>query len=171
MYKFFFNPIIATNIILLILSLYLFILHKNNIFDENFFHFGPGTNEQNTITFIHTKVDSWNMVWLVWIIGFTTTALQKYYWTAVSDYIYLNIRNPSIKKLNCPKSSLTFVVFFRSFISISLSVLSMFTYLTGQLQFILPSLITSLIMIAPLDIHYLNQKKFTKVKNKLFHIS
>ena len=160
MYNIFFNPVIATHIILLILVVYLFVLGKNNIFDENFFHFGPGTNENNTVTFIHTKVDTWNMVWLVWIIGFTTTALQKYYWTAISDYVYLNIRNPTVKKLKCGKSELTYVIFFKIIISACLGILSLFTYLTGQLQFILPSIITSLLIIFPIELHFLNNKKF-----------
>jgi hypothetical protein len=165
MYKYFFNPVIATNIILLILAIYIYILHQNNIFDKNFFHFGPGTNKDNTITFINTKVNTWKMVWTVWVIGFTTTALQKYYWTAISDYIYLKVRNSNVKTLNCHKSQLIYVIFFKIIISTSLGVLSFFTYLTGQLQFIIPSVLTSLLIIVPLEISMLNKKKY-QVKNK-----
>ena len=160
LHNFLYNPIIATNIILICIFVYFVVLSKNNIFDESFVHFGPGTNEKNTITFINSKVDSWRMVWIVWIIGFTTTALQKYYWTAIGDYIYLNVKNPSILQLNCRKSSLIYVLFFKPFISILLSVLSMFTYLTGQLQFILPSLITSLLILFPINLFHLNKKSF-----------
>lgn len=161
-YKYLFNPVIATNIILIILAIYIYILHDNDIFDKNFFHFGPGTNKDNTITFIHTKVDTWNMVYLVWLIGFTTTALQKYYWTAVSDYIYLNIRNPNVKIINCKKAQVIYVIIFKIIISTCLGILSFFTYLTGQLQFIIPSVITSLLIIVPLEISMLNGKKYKK---------
>jgi len=164
MYKYFFNPVIATNIILFILVIYVIILYKNNIFDKNFFHFGPGTTPENTIDFIHSKIDTWPKVWTVWSIGFTTTALQNYYWKAVSDYIYLNIRNPAVKNINCSKESVTYVIFFKYIITITLSVLSMFTYLTGQLQFIIPSLLTSFLISAPINLHFLNKKGFKRGK-------
>ena len=163
-YKYFFNPVVATNIILLILAFYIYILYQNKIFDESFFHFGPGTNKNNTITFINTKVDTWNMVYLVWLIGFTTTALQKYFWTAVSDYVYLNIRNQNVKTITNGKAEITYVIFFKIIISTTLSVLSFFTYLTGQLQFIIPSVITSFLIIAPLEICMLGKKKCNIVK-------
>ena len=164
MYKFFFNPIIATNIIIFVLVIYVVVLYKNNIFDKNFFHFGPGTNKENTIEFIHTKIDTWPKVWTVWMIGFTTTALQNYYWQSVSNYIYLNIRNANVKNINCSKESLTYVIYSKYIISTILSVLSMFTYLTGQLQFILPSLITSLLISAQVNLHFLNKKNYKKGK-------
>ena len=143
LYNFLFDPVVATNIILLVLAIYIFILYKNDIFDKNFFHFGPGTNKDNTVTFIHTKVDTWNKVYLVWLIGLTTTALQKYFWTAVSDYVFLNIRNQNVKVIKNGKTEITYVILFKIIISTILSVLSFFTYLTGQLQFIMPSVITS----------------------------
>ena len=166
MYKYFFNPVIATNIILFILVIYVIILYKNDIFDKNFFHFGPGTNKENTIDFIHTKIDTWPKVWTVWTIGFTTTALQNYYWSTISDYIYLNIRNPNVKNINCSKESVTFIIYSKYIISTILSVLSMFTYLTGQLQFILPSLITSILISGQVNLHFLHKKDYKKPKNK-----
>lgn len=159
LYNFLFDPVVATNIILLVLAIYIFILYKNDIFDKNFFHFGPGTNKDNTVTFIHTKVDTWNKVYLVWLIGLTTTALQKYFWTAVSDYVFLNIRNQNVKVIKNGKTEITYVILFKIIISTILSVLSFFTYLTGQLQFIMPSVITSFLIIAPLEINMLGKKK------------
>lgn len=166
MYKYFFNPIIATNIILFILVIYVIVLYKNDIFNKNFFHFGPGTNKENTIQFINTKIDTWPKVWSVWMIGFTTTALQNYYWKSISDYIYLNIRNPNVKNINCSKESLSYVIYSKYIISTILSILSIFTYLTGQLQFILPSLLTSLLISAQVNIHFLNKKTYNKGKNR-----
>lgn len=165
-HRFLYNPIIATNIILICILVYFIVLSRNNIFDESFFHFGPGTNEKNTITFINTKVDNWRMVWIVWIIGFTSTALQKYYWTAIYDYVYLNIKNPSVKKINYHKSSLTYMLFFKSFISILLHILNIFTYLTWQLQFIIPSLLTSLLISFPVNLSQLNSKSYVPINGR-----
>tara|TARA_B100000902_G_scaffold399251_1_gene469258 strand:+ start:1949 stop:2452 length:504 start_codon:yes stop_codon:yes gene_type:complete len=159
------DPFIATNIILVVLVIYIYILTKNKILGKDFFHFGPGTSPENTVKFINRKVDTWNMVWLVWIIGFTTTLLQKYYWTTISDYIYLKVRNDNVKNIDCNKSKLKYVIFFKIIISTILSILGFFTYLTAQLQFIIPGVLTSILIYLPLEISKLNKKKIIK-KNK-----
>lgn len=158
--KFLSNPFIATNIILVILAIYIYILTKNKILGEHFFHFGPGTNKDNTVKFINRKVDSWNMVWLVWIIGFTTTLLQKYYWTTISDYVYLKIRNDNVKTITHEKTKLVYVIIFKVIISTILGILSFFTYLTAQLQFIIPGVITSILIYIPLEINKLKNKNY-----------
>ena len=137
---------------------------RNKILGDDFFHFGPGTTPENTVKFINKKVDTWNMVWLVWLVGFTTTLLQKYYWTTISDYVYLKIRNDNVKNINCSKNKLTFVIFSKILISTILSILAFFTYLTAQLQFIIPGLITSIIIYLPLEIGKLNKKKINNQK-------
>lgn len=153
------DPFIATNVILFILVIYIYILTKNKILGEDFFHFGPGTKPENTVKFINRKVDSWNMVWLVWIVGFTTTLLQKYYWTTISDYIYLKVRNDNVKTIDCDKNKLKYVIFFKIVINTILSILGFFTYLTAQLQFILPGVLTSILIYLPLEISKLNKKR------------
>lgn len=160
MLSFMADPFIATNIILVILAIYVYILTKTKILGEDFFHFGPGTKPENTVKFINRKVDSWKMVWIVWIVGFTTTLLQKYYWTAISDYIYLKIRNDNVKSINCDKTKLSYVIFFKVVINTILSILGFFTYLTAQLQFIIPGVITSIIIYVPLELSKLKSKKY-----------
>lgn len=160
MLSFLADPFIATNIILVILAIYVYILTKTKILGEDFFHFGPGTKPENTVKFINRKVDSWKMVWIVWIVGFTTTLLQKYYWTAISDYIYLKIRNDNVKSINCDKTKLSYVIFFKVVINTILSILGFFTYLTAQLQFIIPGVITSIIIYVPLELSKLKSKKY-----------
>ena len=156
------DPFVATNIILVIISIYVYILTKNKILGGDFFHFGPGTTPENTVKFINRKVDTWNMVWLVWIVGFTTTLLQKYYWTTISDYIYLKVRNDNVKTVDCNKDKLIYVIFFKIIINTVLSVLAFFTYLTAQLQFIIPGVITSILIYLPLEIGKLKTKKYKK---------
>jgi len=156
------NPFLATNIILIILAIYIYVLQQNKILGDDFFHFGPGTTPENTVKFINRKIDSWDMVWIVWIVGFTTTLLQKYYWTSISDYIYLKVRNDNVKTVDCEKPQLIYVIFFKSIISTILAVLGFFTYLTAQLQFILPGLITSFIIYLPLELGKLNGKQYKK---------
>lgn len=160
------DPFIATNIILFVLVIYIYILTKNKILGKDFFHFGPGTTEENTVKFINRKVDTWGMVWLVWIVGFTTTLLQKYYWTTISDYVYLKIRNDNVKSIHCDKNQLKYVIFFKIVINTVLSVLAFFTYLTAQLQFIIPGVLTSIIIYLPLEIGKLNKKKIIKNNTK-----
>ena len=157
------DPFVATNIILAILSIYLYILTKNKILGGDFFHFGPGTTPENTVKFINRKVDSWDMVWLVWIVGFTTTLLQKYYWTTISDYIYLKVRNDNVKTINCNKDKLIYVIFFKILINTILGILSFFTYLTAQLQFIIPGVLTSILIYLPLEIGKLKQNVYTHI--------
>ena len=165
MFSFLTNPFIATNIILVVLAIYVYILTKNKILGEDFFHFVPGTTPENTVKFINRKVDTWNMVWIVWIVGFTTTLLQKYYWTSISDYIYLKIRNDSVKSVDCDKSQLSYVIFFKVIINTILTVLGFFTYLTAQLQFIIPGVLTSFLIYIPLELGKLKTKKYIKVYN------
>ena len=114
------------------------------------------------IKFINRKVDSWDMVWLVWIVGFTTTLLQKYYWTTISDYIYLKVRNDNVKTIDCDKNKLAYVIFFKIIINTILGILAFFTYLTAQLQFIIPGVITSILIYIPLELHKLNKKIYVK---------
>ena len=154
------DPFIATNIILVILAIYVYILTRTKILGDDFFHFGPGTSPENTVKFINRKVDSWEMVWIVWIVGFTTTLLQKYYWTTISDYIYLKVRNDNVKTIDCNKSKLSYVIFFKIVINTILSILSFFTFLTAQLQFIIPGVITSIFIYLPLEIGKLKSKKY-----------
>ena len=156
------NPFLATNIILIILAIYIYVLQQNKILGDDFFHFGPGTTPENTVKFINRKIDTWDMVWIVWIVGFTTTLLQKYYWTSISDYIYLKVRNDNVKTIDCEKPQLVYVIFFKTIISTILAVLGFFTYLTAQLQFILPGLITSFIIYLPLELGKLNGKQYKK---------
>ena len=156
------NPFLATNIILIILAIYIYVLQQNKILGDDFFHFGPGTTPENTVKFINRKIDTWDMVWIVWIVGFTTTLLQKYYWTSISDYIYLKVRNDNVKTVDCEKPQLVYVIFFKTIISTILAVLGFFTYLTAQLQFILPGLITSFIIYLPLELGKLNGKQYKK---------
>ena len=159
------NPFLATNIILIILAIYIYVLQQNKILGDDFFHFGPGTTPENTVKFINRKIDTWDMVWIVWIVGFTTTLLQKYYWTSISDYIYLKVRNDNVKTVDCEKPQLVYVIFFKTIISTILAVLGFFTYLTAQLQFILPGLITSFIVYLPLELGKLNGKQYKKLIN------
>ena len=154
------DPFIATNIILVILAIYVYILTRTKILGDDFFHFGPGTTPENTVKFINRKVDSWEMVWIVWIVGFTTTLLQKYYWTSISDYIYLKVRNDNVKTIDCDKSKLSYVIFFKIVINTILSILSFFTFLTAQLQFIIPGVITSILIYLPLELGKLKNKKY-----------
>lgn len=154
------DPFIATNIILVILAIYVYILTSTKILGDDFFHFGPGTTPENTVKFINRKVDSWEMVWIVWIVGFTTTLLQKYYWTSISDYIYLKVRNDNVKTIDCDKSKLSYVIFFKIVINTILSILSFFTFLTAQLQFIIPGVITSILIYLPLELGKLKSKKY-----------
>ena len=104
------------------------------------------------------------MVWIVWTVGFTTTLLQNYYWTSISDYVYLKIRNDNVKSVDCDKTQLSYVIFFKTIIKTILAVLGFFTYLTAQLQFILPGLITSFIVYFPLELDKLNRKKYRRQK-------
>mgnify|MGYP001243446306 CR=1 FL=1 len=161
------DPFVATNIILVIISIYVYILTKNKILGGDFFHFGPGTTPENTVKFINRKVDTWNMVWLVWIVGFTTTLLQKYYWTTISDYIYLKVRNDNVKTIDCNKDKLIYVIFFKIIINTVLGVLAFFTYLTAQLQFIIPGVITSILIYVPLEISKLKAKKYKKITESI----
>ena len=102
------------------------------------------------------------MVYLVWAVGFTTTLLQKYYWTTIKDYIYLKIRNDNVKTINCEEYKITYVIFFKIIISTILGVLGFFTYLTAQLQFIIPGIITSILIYIPLEIGKLKKKYIYK---------
>ena len=72
----------------------------------------------------------------------------------------MKVRNDNVKTIDCNKSKLSYVIFFKIVISTILSILSFFTFLTAQLQFIIPGVITSILIYLPLELGKLKSKKY-----------
>jgi hypothetical protein len=154
------DPIIAMTILCVGLVIYIIVLDEEGMFSKKFLHFGPGTDATNTATFMGVNIDNWKKTISVYSISFVGTILLTYYNNSVLLYIQSFIRNPAVMKLEHKKHHLTIFLVFEILILFILNTLSIFTIMTAQFQFILPSLFAYFLIRLPTNLSYLNKKIF-----------
>ena len=94
--SFLFKPKVSFYIFLISLVVYLILLDDEGAFKNNFLKFGPDPNTK----FLGMAMNTWEKVMLVYFISFFSSLLQTYSSTAMFNFIYLKIWNPSYKKKN-----------------------------------------------------------------------
>ena len=92
--SFLFKPKVSFYIFLISLVVYLILLDDEGAFKNNFLKFGPDPNTK----FLGMAMNTWEKVMLVYFISFFSSLLQTYSSTAMFNFIYLKIWNPSYKK-------------------------------------------------------------------------
>ena len=153
--KYLFNPKITFYIFSLFMVIYLYFLYNNNAFSDNFLNFGPSEKTN----FLSMKINTWNKVYLLWIIGFTTAFFTNYYRSVNYDFVFSKIWNPAYKdKLPFSKKTASILMFFEPILNYITLILNLFVNLTMQLQFILPGFIGMLLAKLPYAYYKIEEK-------------
>jgi hypothetical protein len=142
------------------LTLYIVFIGKEGGFTTQFLHFGPGTDDSNTTTFIGIRLDSWQRVVLMYCVSFVSAVMNTYYLYAMTNNLHSYIWNRAVPKVPFSKKWTYIVVLAEPFIMQVLQVTQFFTTLTMQLQFIIPQFIGSTLIEIPFTIQRLREKEY-----------
>ena len=157
--NFLFNPIVAFTIFVFFIVGYLVFLDMEGAFTETFLHFGPDNNTK----FINMKVDTWEKVILIYVIGFVTSILTTYYQTTMTDFVRSKIWNPAFKEeINMSKSLAHLIVALDPILFFILKTLQFFLNVTMRLQFIIPQLLGNAFVNIPFAFLKVNENTFKK---------
>lgn len=145
-------------IFLIFIISYLVLLDEEGAFKKKFLNFGSSEDS----VFLGMKLDTWQKVILVYLIGFVSSLLTSYYGTVSYDFIHSYIWNPAYtKKIKMKKWWVFLIVSIEPILYWILTILNFFINMTMELQYILPKFLGAIIIDIPYGIFKLNQKKFT----------
>jgi len=139
---------------------YIVFINMEGGFSQQFLHFGPGTNEENTTQFLGITLDTWPKVGLMYIAGFISSLMSSYYYYAMSNNLHSYIWNRAITKVPFSKRWTYVIILAEPLFMQILTIISFFTTLTLQLQFILPQFIGGVIVEIPFTLQRLKEKEF-----------
>jgi hypothetical protein len=129
-------------------------------FSSQFLHFGPGTNADNTTSFIGIVLDTWSKTILMYFVSFLSSLMNTYYLYAMTNNLHSYIWNRAISHVPFSKKWTYVVILSEPLLMQILQITSFFTTLTLQLQFILPQFVGSAIVEIPFTIAMLRLKIF-----------
>ena len=129
-------------------------------FSSQFLHFGPGTNADNTTSFIGIVLDTWSKTILMYFVSFLSSLMNTYYLYAMTNNLHSYIWNRAITNVPFSKKWTYIVILSEPLLMQILQITSFFTTLTLQLQFILPQFVGSAIVEIPFTIAMLRLKTF-----------
>ena len=129
-------------------------------FSSTFLHFGPGTNESNTTSFLGITLDTWPKVVLMYFVSFLSSVMSTYYNYAMTNNLHSYIWNRAVPKVPFSRRWTYVVTLAEPFIMQVLTITDFFTNLTMQLQFILPQFIGGMIIEIPFSIQRLREKEY-----------
>jgi len=155
------NPKMILGISSVFFSGYITFIYLAGGFSQQFLHFGPGTNAQNTAQFLGITLDTWPKVGLMYLAGFLSALMSNYYSYAMTNNLHSYIWNRAITKVPFSKRWTYIVIFAEPLFFQILGIISFFTSLTLQLQFIVPQFIGGFIMEVPFALQRLREKEFT----------
>ena len=154
------NPKTIFAISLVFFTTYIVFIYEAGGFSQQFLHFGPGTNSDNTATFLGIVLDTWPKVIMMYVAGFLSSLMSTYYSMAMNNNLHSYIWNRAIKKVPFSRRWTYIIVLAEPFFFQVLNIISFFTSLTLQLQFILPQFIGSFIADTPYSIQRMSEKAF-----------
>ena len=146
------NPKTILGISLLFFTVYIIFIWEEGGFSQQFLHFGPGTSDENTTQFLGIVLDTWPKVGLMYLAGFISSLMSTYYMYAMQNNLHSYIWNRAITEVPFSKRWTYVVIISEPFFYQILGIISFFTSLTLQVQFIIPQFIGSLIVEIPLRI-------------------
>jgi hypothetical protein len=154
------NPKIILGISSVFFTGYITFIYLAGGFNQQFLHFGPGTNAQNTAQFLGITLDTWPKVGLMYLAGFLSSLMSTYYMYAMQNNLHSYIWNRAIKKVPFSKRWTYVVILAEPLFYQILAIISFFTTLTLQLQFIVPQFLGGFIMEVPFAVQRLREKEF-----------
>ncbi len=159
--KFFYNPTTAFFIFIIFITSYLVFLDEEGAFQAKFLKFGPSKDPKTQTKFINMKLDTWTKVIIVYVISFMSSIVNTYYDNVIGQFIHQHMWNPAVKKIEGSKIVTLTIITVEQIIWTAVSVITFFTNMTMQLQFIIPSLLGAMITNIPFDIYQASKKTFT----------
>jgi len=157
---FLFKPLVAFTILVTFLIIYLTFIDLEGGFSKGFLHFGPGTTPENTVSFIGIRMDTWQKVIILYVVGFISSLINSYYMFAVSENLHSYVWQRAEKVIPFSKTGTYFILFAEPAIGQILTILQFFTTLTMQLQFILPEFLGGMLAHIPGVMRRLADKEF-----------
>lgn len=154
------SPKIILGVSAVYLSLYILFIAKEGGFTSQFLHFGPGTDETNTTTFIGIRLDTWQRVLLMYSVSFISAVMNTYYTYAMTNNLHSYIWNRAVPKVPFSKKWTYIVILAEPFILEVLQITQFFTTLTMQLQFIIPQFVGATLIEIPFTIQRLREKEY-----------
>jgi hypothetical protein len=139
---------------------YMLFIAKEGGFTSQFLHFGPGTTQENTTSFLGIVLDTWQKVITMYFVSFLSSLMNTYYLYAMTNNLHSYIWNRAVPKVPFSKKWTYVVILAEPFIMQVLTITAFFTNLTMQLQFIIPQFIGSLIIEVPFTIQRLQEKEY-----------
>jgi hypothetical protein len=159
---FFFKPTTALMVLTIFILVYLLLLDDKGAFTKKFLHFGPGTDKEDTANFIGISMDTWQKTITLYIVAFMTSLVKTYYEATVDDTLYQYIYNKALKEVPLERLPTLMVVLLDPLLQGIMTIVELFTVVTGQLQFILPQLAGQYIGRVPVVLRAMGEKKFSK---------
>ncbi len=158
MFKLFFDPRFALIVFIIILIAYLVFLDKENAFQNKFLRFGPSPDTK----FLNIKLDNWNKVISVYAIALLSALSTAYYTSVSSSYISGVLLNPAYKdKIAHSKFWSKLLVTIDPLMSWVMQLFQLFATLTLELQYMLPQLLGHLIILIPINLQSIEEKRFS----------
>ena len=156
-----YNPVHALLIFVFGLIIILVGLDKEGAF-TNFTNFGPDKDAK----FLHMNVDTWEKVWVVYLISFSISMLQTYYITIiVRDYLFSKLINPAYtKQMDISKLGTYGIILAHPIIMWLLTIINFFVTMTMKLQFLIPQLLGSIVVMYPYFFRKIAERKYLDVK-------
>jgi hypothetical protein len=159
---FFFKPTTALMVLTIFIVVYLLLLDDKGAFTKKFLHFGPGTDKGDTANFIGMEIDTWQKTIMLYIVAFMTSLIKTYYEATIDDTLYQYIYNKALKEVPLERLPTLTVVLLDPLLQGIMTVVELFTLVTGQLQFILPQIVGQYIGRVPVVLKAMGEKKFIK---------
>ena len=161
--EFFMSPKVALIIFTVFLVAYIVFIDVEGGFKGKFLHFGPGTTEENTTSFMNIKLDSWQKVGVLYVVSFLVSLLTTYYQSVMGNNIHSYIWNRALSSIPYSKTWTYAIVLMEPFFYQILSIIQFLTNMTLQLQFIIPQFLGGIIAELPFTLQRLGEKRFDQL--------
>lgn len=144
--------------------IFIILLGFMGAFSDRFLHFGPSTDPDTQANFLGKPIDSWEMVILLYILGFLSAIFSTYYHSVFGAWLTNTVKDRKQKYLGINKKIAYILITLDPIVSSINGILELFVTLTLQFQFLIPQLLGDIIATILTSRSYLSEK--TKFSNK-----
>jgi hypothetical protein len=138
--------------------IFIILLGFMGAFSGRFLHFGPSTDPATQANFLGNPIDSWEMVILLYILGFFSAIFSTYYHSVFGAWLTNSIKDRKQKNVGMNKKLAYILITLDPIVSSINRILELFVTLTLQLQFLIPQLLGDVIATILTSRSYLSEK-------------
>jgi hypothetical protein len=146
--------------------IFIMLLGFMGAFSDKFLHFGPSTDPDTQANFLGKAVDSWEMVILLYILGFLSAVFSTYYHSVFGAWLTNAVRDPKQKNLGMNQTLAYILITLDPIVASTNRILELFVTLTLQLQFLIPQLLGEIISTIFISRSFLSEKTGSRNKRK-----